>query len=230
MRSADRALDACTSNWQFNLAAKPHDEAASRLLSDLIAYGMNASISPIVLANLRDDLAVFDPDAAHDYATHAENKKESSGLPSNAQSNSRFWRGLGLASSLIFVLCATAAFFYFDQLRGPAPSISAAEIAPETREAEIMPQVGAGQHLDVRGVRYCKYQEARLLLMKPQIRSKEDTAMFNKLAADYNSRCSDFFFRDADLDAVQTEMDQMAPRFAADVKQLMSTWQAHTGQ
>ena len=66
--------------------------------------------------------------------------------------------------------------------------------------------------------------------MKPQIRSKEETAMFNKLAADYNSRCSDFFFRDADLDTVEAEMDHMAPRLAADAKQLMSTWSGHTGQ
>jgi hypothetical protein len=134
----------------------------------------------------------------------------------------RFLRVFVLVS--IAAVCVTGIFLGFrTPWPSPSPDGDAGSIA-EVREAETMPAVGAGQHLELSGVRYCVFQEARLHAMKPDVRGTEDIRAYNKLAQDYNSRCSDYFYRDSDLDMVKAEMAHNSQRLTADAKRMMSAW------
>jgi hypothetical protein len=134
----------------------------------------------------------------------------------------RFLRVLVLVS--IAAVSATGIFLGFRKpWPSPSPDGNAGSFA-EIHEAETMPAVGAGQHLELSGVRYCVFQEARLRAMKPDVRGTDDTRAYNKLAQDFNSRCSDYFYRDSDLDMVKAEMARNSQRFTADAKRIMSAW------
>jgi hypothetical protein len=161
-----------------------------------------------------DDLGQIEAKTPPQASRSAEHTRS----PGPRSKRMRLLSGLVLAS----VLC-TAGLYYGFRTLWPPPSSGAASI-PEGSETEIMPAVGAGQHLELGGVRYCKFQEARLLLIKPDVHGAEDTRRFNQLAQDYNSRCADFFYRDSDLDAVKAEIAQNSQRLAADAKRVLSTW------
>jgi hypothetical protein len=123
----------------------------------------------------------------------------------------------------------TAAALYYggDRLRSLVQQ-PAATSSRAMSDAETIPAVGTGQHLDLSGVRYCHYQEERLKIMKPDVKSPEDARAFNLLVVDYNSRCSDIFFKDADLAVVKAEIAANQERLAADAKTIISTWPGHT--
>lgn len=164
-----------------------------------------------------DDLGQIDAMTHPPRASRSDDHTQSPGPHSRRM---RLLTGLALAS----VLCAAGLYFGFRTLWPPPPSGTVAATIPEGSEVEIMPPVGAGQHLELGGVRYCKFQEARLLLIKPDVHGAEDTRRFNRLAQDYNSRCADFFYRDSDLAIVKAEMAQNSQRLAADAKRVLSTW------
>ena len=128
---------------------------------------------------------------------------------------------------LTAALCVGGVYFGIQVFWHPASQGNPQEPIPQHSEAEIMPPVGAGQHLELGGVRYCKFQEARLLMIKPEVHGAEETRRFNELAKDYNSRCSDFYYRDADIATVEAEMARNSSRFAADAKRIVSTWPGH---
>ena len=73
-------------------------------------------------------------------------------------------------------------------------------------------------------VRYCHFQKERLRLIKQWIKTPEQARHLNLLVVDYNSRCSDFFYRDDDLRQVQTELEANAPRLEFEAKQLIAGW------
>ena len=130
--------------------------------------------------------------------------------------------------ALLGALGTAAALYYgADRLRSfvPLRAVSPRQSAAET---ETIPAVGTGQHLELSGVRYCHYQEERLKIMKPDVKSPEDARAFNLLIVDYNSRCSDFFFKDADLEVVKAEIAASRGRLEADAKAIISSWPGHT--
>jgi hypothetical protein len=93
-----------------------------------------------------------------------------------------------------------------------------------------MPSIGTGQHLVLEGVRYCHFQEERLRNIKQQILGPEDTRAYNLLIIDYNSRCSDIFYKDDDLERVLAEMNVKKSLLEADAKRIMSTWPGHVAE
>jgi hypothetical protein len=97
----------------------------------------------------------------------------------------------------------------------------------ETKSEEIPPQVGVGQHLPLDELRYCRFQEERLRLIKPNVRSAEDTRAFNLLAVDYNSRCSDFLYRDGDAAIVAAELDSNRERLGNEADKIVASWPGH---
>jgi hypothetical protein len=125
-------------------------------------------------------------------------------------------------------LLAVGGYLGFQMLWPPASPGTAPAPVPERSEPEIMPLVGAGQRLELGGVRYCKFQEARLLMIKPEVHGAEDASRYNELVNDYNSRCSDFYYRDADIATVEAEMAQNSSRLAAEAKRLVSAWPGHS--
>ena len=211
----------------IHLSHQMEHDAAPRLIQGLIAYGVQASAPPEILAMLSDDLSVVEPHTKFDpLAEPAIEKRNSHGLASILRMKPiRF--ALLSALALTAVLCAVGVYFGFQMLWPPSSPSTAPGPVPERSEAEIMPPVGAGQRLDLSGVRYCKFQEARLLMIKPEVHGVEDTRRFNELAGDYNSRCSDFFYRDSDFATVEAEMAQNSAQLAADARRVVSTWPGH---
>jgi hypothetical protein len=64
--------------------------------------------------------------------------------------------------------------------------------------------------------------------MKPDIQGPEAVRTFNFLVVDYNSRCSDFFYKDSDLAMVMGELVANRARLAAEAKQLISMGTDHS--
>jgi hypothetical protein len=92
---------------------------------------------------------------------------------------------------------------------------------------EIRPEVGKGQHFSLAEIRYCRFQEERIHLMKSAVRGPEDVAAFNAMVGDFNSRCSDFYFRDSDIATVTTELASHHQRLSAEALQIVATWPRH---
>ena len=91
-------------------------------------------------------------------------------------------------------------------------------------DGERVPPVGKGQHFTLDNVRYCLFQEERLKIMKPDVQGPEAVRAFNLLVVDYNSRCSDFLYKDSDVEAVKAELRTNRTLLEADVKRIMSDW------
>jgi hypothetical protein len=98
----------------------------------------------------------------------------------------------------------------------------------ETSEDETVPAVGTQQRLGLASLRYCKFQEERLRLIKTKVRSPEDTRAFNLLVVDYNARCSDFLYRDSDILVVEAELVKNRKRLADQADHILSTWRGQT--
>ncbi len=90
--------------------------------------------------------------------------------------------------------------------------------------SELLPPVGRGQRLTREYVRYCKFQERRLGIVKQYIQAADDVRAYNSLVNDYNSRCSDFYYQDEDINAVMVEISANSKMFEADAQRIMSTW------
>ena len=107
------------------------------------------------------------------------------------------------------------------------PSAATAEPAP--LGTQTMPSVGTAQRLGLEGVRYCHFQQERLRRIKQWIKSPEDVRQLNLLVVDYNSRCSDFFYRDEDLRRVEAEMDANRSLLETEARQIVSSWSGRGG-
>jgi hypothetical protein len=96
--------------------------------------------------------------------------------------------------------------------------------------AQTMPPVGTGQHLEKDALRYCHFQKERLRFIKELTKGPEDARSYNLLIVDYNSRCSDFFYKDEDLKQVSAEVNATGASLQAEAKQIVSTWPGHEAE
>jgi hypothetical protein len=140
-------------------------------------------------------------------------------------------RSTVFAAAALAVFCAALLLFAFDQPRLIVANMLArsfpqkpASAALALADDEVAPAVGSQQHLTLANLRYCKFQEERIRLIKPAVKTAEDTRAFNLLVVDYNSRCSDFLYRDSDVSIVQIELIKNRERFAAEAEQIISGW------
>jgi hypothetical protein len=102
--------------------------------------------------------------------------------------------------------------------------VATSQQSATTLGVQTMPPVGTGQHLAEDGVRYCYFQKERLRVIKEMTEGPEDARSYNLLIVDYNSRCSDFFYKDEDLKQVLAEVAANKPFLDAEAKQIVSTW------
>jgi hypothetical protein len=133
------------------------------------------------------------------------------------------WRKplLGAGMVAVLALCVPACYFGFGRL----PLLSAAtRQSVVSRGAEAMPQVGTGQHLSLEGVRYCHFQQERLRLVKQMIKRPEEARSFNLLIVDYNSRCSDYFYKDEDLRQVEAEVTANKDMLQGAAQRIVASW------
>ena len=202
--------------------------AAKSLLEGLLDQGPQIAIPSKAIEMLRDDLR-------QDHAT-STTKHVSARPPATKV---RFY-----VVALMIVLCAASIIFQLTPwhmitntinaqfAHRPAESFSqkAATLDAETSDEETVPAVGTQRRLSLPSLRYCKFQEERLRLIKTKVRSPEDTRAFNLLAVDYNARCSDFLYRDSDILVVEAELVKNRKRFADEADHILSTWRGQTPQ
>ena len=218
-------------NLAYHLAQHAQrGSVAKAILMGLIAHGEQVSVSPTVLAELERELRKIASPLLPPRPSQEVVRKPSRFAREEVSGGQRVVRParVKFVVALLGALGTAAALYYgADRLRSfvPLRAVSPRQSAAET---ETIPAVGTGQHLELSGVRYCHYQEERLKIMKPDVKSPEDARAFNLLIVDYNSRCSDFFFKDADLEVVKAEIAASRGRLEADAKAIISSWPGHT--
>ncbi|MCC8978672.1 peptidoglycan-binding protein [Bradyrhizobium acaciae] len=100
---------------------------------------------------------------------------------------------------------------------------------PQTDQAdasEIKPPIGSGNLLSRSNIRYCRYQKARLKSIEGDLRNPYETDEFNKLADDYNARCSNFRYQESDLRVVEEEVRSKATLLSQDGRRITSAWRS----
>jgi hypothetical protein len=236
------------SPWQLihkfvlHLSNRPGAGAAVvALIEGLIKYGESTAAPPRILTGLRDNLHFMQsfvgdaPTLERPAVTRAEANQPSKitklskailgtfrATPASEPCRHEAgWRKplFGISMAVILALFVPAFYLGFGRL----PMLSAAT-GQAALGAEAMPQVGTGQHLSLEGVRYCHFQKERLRLIKQMIKRTEDARSFNLLIVDYNSRCSDFFYKEEDLHQVEAEVTANNDILQADARRIVASW------
>jgi hypothetical protein len=237
-----------TREFAIRLSNKPEAAAAvAGLITGLIEYGEAVSATPAFLSALRSNLCFMQSFMGTELPIESRDTVQSEPAsrmralvsmlfsrrnPEIIQSSSGRARRLALAglAGITLVACVVSAYYFgFDQVRSGWSKTLATQ-APPAVGPETMPSIGTGQHLVLEGVRYCHFQEERLRNIKQQILGPEDTRAYNLLIIDYNSRCSDIFYKDDDLERVLAEMNVKKSLLEADAKRIMSTWPGHVAE
>lgn len=187
-------------------------KAAVSLLTGLIDLGEGMSAPSSILSNLRADLASFSPNP----------------LPQADVAESRAPRKRRLvawaAALPLFAGAALLASYGMGVLPLVHQRTATQDPANGARASELLPPVGKGQRLTREYVRYCKFQEQRLGIVKQHIQAADDMRAYNALVIDYNSRCSDFYYQDEDINAVMVEISANGKMLETDAQRIMATW------
>jgi hypothetical protein len=237
-------------DFAVRLSNRPEAAAAVvALINGLIRYGERASLPSRMLGELRDNLTFMhsfmgaEPAADDMPAGQPTTEKGARTAALFAPlirlfaRNSRrvsssdkvHWGrsavGVGLFTTV--ALCAYAFCLGLDRVPFWLSETSAAVTATSPFDAQTVPQVGTGQHLSLEGVRYCHYQQERIRFIKQQLKGAEDARAYNLLIVDYNSRCSDIFYRDEDLKRVEAEVSAKQDLLEKDARRIVSAWPGH---
>ena len=251
------STETASSPWRlihdFAIRFSNRPEAAAAviaLIEGLIRYGESAAAPPRTLRELRDNLHFMQSFVGHEPATDgaAASRFSATGTSKPGAfatafswlrrsgseprfSRMRHWRKPLLAGGLIAAIafCATVLYVGYGRFSLGSSEVSAATngLAAASLGAQTIPPVGTGQHLAIEGVRYCHFQQERLRSIKRLIKRPEDARAYNLLIVDYNSRCSDFFYRDEDLKLVEAEVEANKDLFEADARRILASWPGH---
>jgi hypothetical protein len=209
-----------------DLGAHLYHDAALALLAGLTRHGEQTSIDDAILSSLRGNLQRLERRDGTSQKDEGHRKMAQTPHPMPTKANR--WLPAALVAAFLMTGLGAAVYLYSTKLHRAAVSPHSVADRTSTGEAETIPPVGTGQHLELSAVRYCHYQEERLKLMKPDIQGPEAVRTFNLLVVDYNSRCSDFFYKDSDLAMVMGELVANRARLAAEAKQLISAGTDHS--
>ena len=198
--------------FAVHLHAQPASEnAASRIIADLLRFAEALPASPVITDVLRDDLSRL--------------------ASQSSPSTHRPGRWIRLARTALFLLLATGAlpallaYGYFNPAFQSFRIFARQEVPKEGLEA--IPPASKGERFKREFVRYCHFQEERLRALKQHVRGPEDVQAYNMLANDYNSRCSNFYYQDEDLRIVKEEIKAGKEAIEADARRILSTWPWH---
>ena len=91
---------------------------------------------------------------------------------------------------------------------------------------ETMPAAGTGLALTRANIRYCAFQRVRIEAARPLVQAGVQGQRFSAAVDDYNSRCSDYRYRQNDKDAVDAEL--LGKRYAleSEGRALAASWRA----
>lgn len=108
----------------------------------------------------------------------------------------------------------------------PAPSRMPSTPAEQADLSEVRPPIGSGSLLTRSNIRYCRFQKARLKSIEGDLRNSFETEEFNKLADDYNARCSNFRYYENDLRIVEEEERGRAATLIQEGRRMSATWRS----
>jgi hypothetical protein len=188
---------------------------SSRLIDGLLRYGESTLPNPAMLDMLRDDLR------------EVEQRYPAALLAKTWRPQWFEKRVLWACLALAGIFCVFLAYRYFDIASGRFFAL-APSLATAVSESEVIPPVGTGQRFSLEYVRYCHFQEERLRVIKQEVNGPQDIQAFNILANDYNSRCSNFYYRDEDLKIVMDQVNAKKKVLEADAKRILATWPWHS--
>jgi len=121
---------------------------------------------------------------------------------------------------------AVAAFFgviWLANLDSPSPPSRAANPPARSSSAgntEIAPPIGQDLLLTPDQIRYCLFQGERLDAFRLVLTSNAQIDRFNQLIADWNSRCSSYRYRPADMRARERELEAQKGRLQGEGRSL----------
>lgn len=91
---------------------------------------------------------------------------------------------------------------------------------------ETMPAVGTGLSMTRANIRYCAFQRVRLEAARPLIQAGAQGQRFSAAIDDYNSRCSDYRYRQSDKDAVDGELIGRRYSLESEGRALAASWRS----
>ncbi|UPK12187.1 tetratricopeptide repeat protein [Bradyrhizobium sp. 155] len=89
---------------------------------------------------------------------------------------------------------------------------------------EAIPAVGTGLALTRANIRYCVFQRVRIEAARPLIQAGVPSQRFGSAVDDYNSRCSDYRYRQSDKDAVDGELLGKRYSLESEGRGLAASW------
>lgn len=92
------------------------------------------------------------------------------------------------------------------------------------QQVEEKPPVGTGLILTISQIRFCEYERVRMETLEPLIDHWFAAQKFREQVADYNSRCSNFRYRNDALQRVQAEVPGMKPALESQGKAIYANW------
>ena len=239
--------------YDFTLRLSDRPEAAqavAALITGLLRYGQTVSANPAMLGELQNSLRFMqsfiggEPSQQHQAAVQSAHTKKSvvsdhferlrsraALLPKLERHHRNSLAGVVIVASLL--LSGFAVYHNPDRvhsLLAELSTLSGRQQGVSSLGDQTMPPVGTGQHLEKDAVRYCHFQKERLRFIKEMTTGPEDARSYNLLIVDYNSRCSDFFYKDEDLKQVLAEVKANEGPLQAEAKQIVSTWPGHQSE
>lgn len=188
------------------LSRRGLNSAAIAITTGMIRHGEGVSADPAILGLLQDDLE----------------RQELHKQPPEHVAGKRVNRKALIGSlALLAVLLGASGYWVVGKYSLP---FQRSPLSRDRSEPELLPPIGKGQRLTLEYVRYCHFQAERLRVIKQHVRSAEDIREYNALANDYNSRCSDFYFQDDDLQIVKDEVVARRKLLQGDAERILSTW------
>jgi tetratricopeptide (TPR) repeat protein len=123
----------------------------------------------------------------------------------------------------------------------PPPSFSSAQTWPQATApsqttfpppqrsesldtGETMPAVGTGLALTRANIRYCAFQRVRIEAARPLVQAGVQGQRFSAAVDDYNSRCSDYRYRQNDKEAVDAELLGKRYSLESEGRALAASW------
>ncbi|MBN9348028.1 MAG: hypothetical protein J0I48_17815 [Devosia sp.] len=93
---------------------------------------------------------------------------------------------------------------------------------------EVKPAPYSTAVFSLGNVRYCQFQNARIDALNALIVSDSNAVirLFNQVVDDYNSRCANYRYREADMLTVQRELTARSAQIASDARATLQRWRA----
>ena len=115
--------------------------------------------------------------------------------------------------------------------RAPAPAVPtpppviAPPPAPQALQ-ETKPPIGSGDVLGAPQIVYCLAESLRLDAMKTAVndRIQSHVTRFNGLIGDYNARCSNYRYRQSDMDLARRQVDARRLQLQSDATAVVRGW------